>query len=398
MIPDGIRGVLLISNLEFGGAQRQVVELANSMDPARVDLHVCSLSDYVPLAEALDDRARRLHVIEKRWKFDVTVVPRLARLLRALRADLVHSYLFDADIAARLAGRLARTPLVVGSERNTNYHLKRRQLVAYRLTRSCVDIIVANSRSGAAFNQRALGHAASQYRVVHNGVNAERFSPQDGRAVRAELGIAADERVVGMFASFKHQKNHPLFFAAASRVLRSRPATRLLLVGDELFAGLHGSDEYKQRIHRLVDEIGLRDRCLFLGNRSDVARLYSACDVTVMPSLFEGTPNAVLESLACGVPVVATDVSDNAYLVPEACVGYVVPLGNEEALADRISRLLGDGELRREMGRRAREWVEQEFSTARLAAKTAMVYREALDPKRGGRSGVRAVGQVPCNR
>ena len=75
----------------------------------------------------------------------------------------------------------------------------------------------------------------------------------------------------------------------------------------------------------LVDELGIRDRCLFLGNRSDVADLYRACDVTLLPSLFEGTPNVVLESLASGVPVVATDVADNRLLLPEGEVGHVVP-------------------------------------------------------------------------
>src|SRR5690349_14936653 len=124
--------VQVISNLEYGGAQRQVIELANNMDADQFDVHVCSLSDYVPLVEDLHDAHHRLHVIHKRWKFDVMVVPQLARLLRDLKADVVHGYLFDAEIATRVAGRLARTPLIVGSERNTDYALKRRQLLVYR--------------------------------------------------------------------------------------------------------------------------------------------------------------------------------------------------------------------------------------------------------------------------
>jgi hypothetical protein len=114
-----IRALIVISNLEYGGAQRQVVEMANNVDPRRIELHLGSLSDYVPLASDLADRSR-LHVIEKRFKFDLSVVARLARLLRSVDAHVVHGYLFDAEIATRLAGRLAGTPLVVGSERNTD--------------------------------------------------------------------------------------------------------------------------------------------------------------------------------------------------------------------------------------------------------------------------------------
>ena len=373
--------VLVISNLEYGGAQRQVVELVNQMATDRFDMHVCSLSAYVPLADKLIERDRRLHVIGKRFKFDVTVVWRLARLLRDLRADIVHGYLFDAEIAVRLAGRLAGTPLVLGSERNTDYSLKYRQRFAYRLTRGCVGGVIANSNAGAAFNSRTLGIDASRYRVIHNGVDTERFAPRDAAAIRKELGLGQGP-VVGMFASFKQQKNHPLFFEAAKRVLAQAPETRLLLVGDELYGGMHGSDEYKQRMDELVDELGIRSNCTFLGNRDDVERLYCACDLTVLPSLFEGTPNVALESMACGVPVVATDVSDNAYVVPDGRAGFIVPLGAGRSMADRIAQLIDDVDLRSRMGRQARAWVQREFSTARLAEKTADVYKELLTPSR----------------
>ena len=372
----------VISNLEYGGAQRQVVELANNLDKEDFDVQVCSLSDYVPLARDLNDQERCLHVIQKRWKFDLTVVSRLARLLRELHVDIVHGYLFDAVIVTRLAGRIAQTPLIVGAERNSDYTLHPRHLVAYRLTRRWVNLIIANSYAGALFNQKTLGHDQSVYRVIHNGVNVEQFSPHDKCDVRREIGLPEQGRVIGMFASFKRQKNHPLFFTAVTQVFRRFPDTRLLLVGDELYAGMHGSDEYKEEVHSLIDKLGIRGQCVFLGNQPDVARLYSACDVTVLPSLFEGTPNSVLESMSCGVPIVATGVSDNASLIPDGHAGFIVPLGNADMMAERLCRLLGDDELRHAMGRQARAWVKQEFSTLRLATKTAEVYLNALEAVR----------------
>lgn len=373
-----LRVVLVISNLEFGGAQRQVIDLANSVDPSAMDVHVVSLSSYVPLAAGLRDSERRLHIVEKRFKYDTTVPLRLAALARRLGADVVHGYLFDAEIAVRVAGLLARTPLVVGSERNTDYRLKRIQLAAYRVTKHMVNLVVANSRAGAEFNGRVLGQPASLYRVIHNGVDTARFQPADGGDVRQELGLQPGAPVVGMFGSFKEQKNHPLFFDAASRVAGAFPDARFLLVGDQLYAGMHGSDEYKVRVMNLVDTLGLKERCVFAGNRADVERLYPACDVTVLPSLFEGTPNVALESMACGVPVIATDVSDNATIIPDGRAGYIVPLGKPETLADRIETILRDRTLRSSMSDAAHAWVNAEFSTARLAQKTELVYREGL--------------------
>jgi glycosyltransferase involved in cell wall biosynthesis len=381
-----IRVLLVISNLEYGGAQRQVVELANNLNPSRVEVHICSLSPYVPLAPALKLPADRLHLVVKRAKYDLTVLPRLARLIGRIRPDVVHGYLFDAEIAARLAGRARRVPVIAGSERNTDYHLKRVQLLAYGLTRSQVDLVIANSTAGAAFNSRTLGHPIEMYRVIHNGVDLRRFSPGDRAAARDRLKLPADGPIVGMFASFKEQKNHPLLFAAAAIVVRRMPDLRLLLIGDELHAGMHGSREYRARMDTLVDELGLRKHCIFLGNQDEVEHIYPACDITVLASLFEGTPNVALESMACGVPVVATDVADNALVIPDARAGFIVPLGDAAMMADRIERLLGDAPLREGMGRSARQWVEQQFSTERLAEKTEAVYREWL--ARGAHEGV----------
>lgn len=375
------RVCLVISNLEYGGAQRQVVELANRIDPRRYSMHICALSPYVPLAKDLLDPGAQLHVLPKRCKFDVTLPFRLAHLLRAVGADIVHGFLFDAEICARLGGCLARTPIIIGSERNCLHSFKRRQLVAYRLTRGLVDCIIANSHAGARFNQRILGHDPGQYRVVHNGVDTRRFQPTPDRTIRQELGIEPDALVVGMFASFKRQKNHPLAFAALRLVFAREPRARFMLVGDELYGGIHGSNAYKRCMEALIDELGIRNRCLFLGNRSDTERLYPACDVTVLPSFHEGTPNVALESMACGVPVVATDVADNAMVVQDGKGGFIVSLGDEEGLADRLVRLLADEHLRKLMGQCARQWVEQEFSVPRLAEKTATVYDEIIRAK-----------------
>ena len=370
-----LRVMVVVSALGYGGAETQVVELANSVDPGELDLHVCSLSPYVPQANRLRS-PERLHIVRKRWRFDVTVVPRLARLLRNLRIDVVHGFLFDAEIAAALAGRLAGVRAVVGSERNASYELSRIQRLAYRMTRSCFDRIVANSQAGAVFNRRVLGFPADHYRVVRNGVDTTRFRPVDAMATRTSLGLAPTTPVIGMFASLKPQKNHPLLLRAARAILDALPDARFLFVGDILPGGKHGSNDYARNVQDSVDELGLRSACQFLGNRTDLPELYSSCDLTVLPSLFEGTPNAVLESLACGCPVVATDVADNALIVPDRQVGRVVPSNDQEALSRAIVEILTVPGYRATLAANARAWAEREFSLHALSTHMAKVYFE----------------------
>jgi len=379
--------VLVIDDLEYGGAQRQVVELANNMDQDRFDVHVCTLSDYVPLGAQLRDSKLRLHTVLKKNKFDITVVTRLARLFRSLNADIVHSYLFSADIASRLAGRLAGTKLIIGSERSPYSSPKKRNILAYKLTRTCVDLVIANSKTGAQFNSRTFGHPACDYRVIYNGVNTERFRPQSNIGIRKELNIPVEKKVIGIFASFKHAKNHAMLLRAFKKVLYRFPDTQLLLVGDQLagniqiYGEIKGTSDYHGRMEVLIDELGIRDRCSFLGNRDDVERIYSACDITVLPSRSEGTPNVLLESMACGIPVVATKVCDNSYIVEEGKTGFLVELGDDAGMADRLQALLADSTMRHQMGQEARNWVVGEFSLSQLARKTESVYMQALSEK-----------------
>lgn len=378
--------VLVIDDLEYGGAQRQVVELANNMDRSRFDVHLCTLSEYVPLGDQIKDVSDRLHIVAKKHKCDVTVPTRLARLLKSVKADIVHSYLFSADIASRLAGRLAGTPVIIGSERNARYCPKRRHVLAYKLTGSCVDLIIANSRAGAEFNSKAFGQPESKYRVVYNGVDTSRFKPRDPSAARAELGLSMSDRVIGVVASFKPQKNHAMLLRAFQRVLASCPHARLLLIGDRLYGGMNGTKNYQVEMDALIDELGIRARCTFLGNCDDVERVYPACDVTALSSLYEGTPNVLLESMACGVPVVATSVSDNPYVVQEGKTGFLIALNDTDRMAECIGMLLSNDSLRREMGKNAAKWVEEQFSVKQLARNTEAVYLEALGTARRQRA------------
>jgi glycosyltransferase involved in cell wall biosynthesis len=379
------RVALVISNLEYGGAQRQVIALANRLNAEGCDARVVSLSTYVPLSAELHDADARLHVVEKRHRFDVSVAWRLARLFREHDTEIAHAFLVDAEIAARLAGALNPRTMVIGSERNSNYVPRRRHTLARRLTARWCAAVVANSNAGRSFQVRALGVAPDSVFVVHNGVDLQSFVVRTPGSARTELGLTPDVPVVGMFAAFKTQKNHAMYFRAARRVLERHADAIFLCVGGTLHGGLQGSNAYHERMRTLIRDLGLEANVRLVGNRDHLEQWYAACDLSVLTSRREGTPNVLLESMACGVPVIATDVADNAYIVPDGRVGFLVPCDDDGALAERISSLLDRPEMRRAMGLAARAWVEEEFSVARLAEKTAQVYRTVLARRSGTR-------------
>lgn len=376
-----IKVMLIISNLEFGGAQRQLVELANNLSRDDFDVMVCSLSQYIPLGSGLDLPDEKVVIIQKKSKYDISVVFRLSKVLRENKVDVLHAFLFDAEIAARIASAMAGVAVMVGSERNSNYRIKRNQMVAYRLTKNLRDVCIANSKAGAEFNAQELGYPEKHYVVVRNGVDTNRFQAGNGAQLRESLGISQDQFVIGMFASFKEQKNHGMLFHAVKELTSSDRNFRVVLLGEELHGGAQGTTTYVQRIHELVGRLGIRDYCLFVGNQDDVEAYYRICDVTVLPSKFEGTPNVVLESMASGVPVIVTAVSDNNEIVEHGKSGYVVDVGDEAGLSRYLQLLMEDRELSANMGSEARRRAVELFSSAQLASSTGEVYKTALEQR-----------------
>jgi glycosyltransferase involved in cell wall biosynthesis len=303
--------------------------------------------------------------------------------LRRNRIDVIHAFLFDSEIVSRLAAPLARVPVVVSSERNTDYDRPVLHRVALSLTRPMFDVMVANSNAGREFNLRTQGLEPSRVEVVHNGVDTERFRPdrEAGRACRARLGIPLEAPVVGMVASYKRHKGQDNFLRMAKLVLESCPSARFMIVG-----GLVGvpseSQQYRAEVRQFCTSLGLDDHCVFVGNQKDIGAFYNACDVTVLLSQREGTPNTVLESMACGVPVIASDVADNAFVAGHGHSGFIVPVDDAASAATRVRELLASEELRRRFGVAARARVCAEFSLERAAGKLERIYRQCVAAKR----------------
>ena len=248
---------LLISSLEYGGAERQVIEMMRSFDRSIVTPYVCTLSSEVPLARTLPEGGKELSIIEKRGRFDFTTVFRLASWCRRHRIDVVHAFLFDAEIAARLAAPLGGVSAVISSERNTEYVRPRLHSILLKATQGLFDVMVSNSVSGKNFNIRTLGLPASRIEVVHNGVDVKRFAPNRsaGVAFREKLGIASGVPVIGMVGSYKRQKAQDCFIRMAAGVHRELPDAQFILVGEPLRDDFEETSRFQTEVKQLAETL-----------------------------------------------------------------------------------------------------------------------------------------------
>jgi glycosyltransferase involved in cell wall biosynthesis len=374
-----LRLMLLTSSLHYGGAERQVVQLAKYLDRRRFEPVLCCLDGTRTLFD-LDPSPTPVLITRRRARFDPAPFFWVAQHMRRLGIDLVHCFLFDAEVIGRLSGRLTGVPAIIGSERNSDYPARPVKDRFQRLTRRWVDLVIANSHAGKRYVVGQLGFEPDRVAVVHNGVDTDRFRPGDRVAARQRLGLPCDGVIVGMFASFKPQKNHAMYFRVAKRVLERRPDISFLCVAHRPWNDSM-APRYEVSLRELLAELCLGDHLAFFVDRHDPEELYRACDVTVLTSRREGTPNVILESLASGRPVVATDIADNALILEAAPGSSVVPLDDDEAMSRALLELLNDPAALLAGGVQARQAALAHHSIASWVSRFSALYEETYARK-----------------
>ena len=360
----------VVNNLGKGGLENGVVNLINGMDARRFEHVVCTIRGLGGNAERLpSDRVQVVNLGET-GTFTRLQLPLLLRVIRDVKPDVVHSRNWGA-IEAVVAARCARVGGVVhsehGLERSAAFAEPKRRRWFRRIAYELSDRVVAVSDQLRRLHADRTGFPAEKIHVIHNGVDRTIFAP-DAECrirVRQEFGIADTEFCIGSVANLLPVKDHVTLFEAVGRLPQTIP-WRLLLAGD-------GSE--RPRLERLADErAALRGRVTFLGSTNRVAALLNAFDAFVLPSLSEGICNSLLEAMATGLSVVATDVGGNPEIVVQEESGLLFPVRDIEALTRGLQRLAADPTLRRTLGDGALRRVRDEFSMEAMIASYEALY------------------------
>lgn len=362
MIP--YRIALCITDLDVGGAELALVELATRLDRTR----------FCPVVYCLGPRPRRLeascaarlesmgiavHCLgARRWIDALWATRRLVLLLREQKPHLLQSFLFHANMVGRVAARWAGVPRVVASIRVAERHA-RWHLWLDRATSGWVDRYVCVSQAVAEFSIHQGGLPRNRVLVIPNGVDLNRY-PARQPADLSQFGIPPHSKTVTFVGRLERQKGVDWLLETAPRWLDAVAEAHLLLVGEgPWYAELVAS----------VRRMGLSGRVHFAGWRLDVPEILAASTLLVLPSRWEGMANVVLQAMASGLPVVATNVEG----VGEVLVDYpdlqVVEFGDADGFARRVAALLSDPALAATLGRCNRSHVERAFSIEAVVSK-----------------------------
>lgn len=359
----------IITDLNTGGAEMMLYKLLSAIDKTQFDNTVISLTDDKVIGEKIAAMGVPvLYLGMAHGRPDLRRFLKLVREIRALRPDVVQTWMYHADLLGGVAAKLAGVKRVVWNIRHSDLprrHIKRTtrwtaQLCAC-LSHVVPDKIVCNAQRAALLHQQ-LGYKKDLFEVIGNGFDLRQFKPDAAAKARLcrELHIGPEALLVGLVARFDAQKNHAGFINAAQMLARQFPHLHFILAGRNVDAG-------NAELQRWTAQSDCAPRLHLLGERHDIPLLTAALDVAVSCSIFgEGFPNTVGEALACGVPCVVSDVGDAAWVLGEG--GISVAPGDTAALAEAIARLLRMFSAERAaLGDKGRRRMQEHFSLPAIA-------------------------------
>jgi glycosyltransferase involved in cell wall biosynthesis len=369
----------VVPTLMCGGTENQFMTLGRLLDRSRFELEFACLRRWGPFVKELGQLQIPLEEYQVSTFRSVQALAQQARLARHIARrgiSIVHAYNFYGNVFAIPPARLV-APVVIASIRDRAPYLTPMQKRVQRYACQFADCILVNADAVKDW-LIGEGYDPSNIVVIRNGVDMSRFDGEPaGARIRQELGIAPDAPLVTVVSRLTRLKGIENFLEAIAALKPRYPAARFLVVGETA-----PSDRpYLTELTDLAARLGVTDRVIFTGLRSDVPAVLGCADVAVMPSLNEALSNVLLESMAAGAPVVATRVGGTPEALHDGETGLLVPAGDSAAIATAVARLLDDRELAARLGRAAREMIATKFSVSHMVHATEDLYMDLLARK-----------------
>jgi glycosyltransferase involved in cell wall biosynthesis len=359
--------------MAIGGMERVIMELCRYVDPTRYRLSICCISKRGPLADRMESEGVEVVFCENQSKFGKYFRGfELGRVFREHKVDLLHTHHMPAFIDSTLGSVLARVPILINTDHCKQYPIELQWQVLEKGCSLLADSIVAvseHTRDELIQYQRI---APSKLQVIRNGIDVTFTRPETPAAIRRELGIAADEIVIGTAARLEAQKGLDLLIDAAPLILKVLPKARFVIVGG-------GSLENDLRARAAA--LGLGSAVVVTGYRTDAVDVMRTFDCFVQTSKFEGMPMALLEAMALEKPIVASSVGGVPEVVEDGVTGTLLRDRAPETLAQAVLNFLVEPAVGSRYGLAGRARYERYFTARAMVSQYERLYDHFLAQK-----------------
>jgi glycosyltransferase involved in cell wall biosynthesis len=363
--------VMMFSNAtERAGAEEHILELLRRLDRRLFRLHLACPD--VLLGKYGNDIPKDVHVtpIILDHLSDIRGAIRLARTVRQRKIDVLHSHMFRASLFASPIGTLCGVPVIIETTHVRETWRKgwfKSKFIVDRAISHLIDRYIAVSEANSRYLIGQKGIPEKKVSVIQNGCSIERVDPPRAHpeGIRESLGFSKGDLVLLVMARLEPQKGHRILLQALSLLRAEFPSIRLICLG---------TGALKDELTKTARDLGLENIVRFVGFRSNVGDWLAAVDIGVLPSFYEGLPLTAVETLAAGIPLVATAVDGTPEVVIDGETGHLVPPGDPAAMADAIGRLARQPELRRKFALAGRARVLKRFTIQRQVEQTSNLY------------------------
>jgi len=369
---------LFVDSFRYGGAQNQVVSLANNLGKERFNVTICVDSGFRGDLYNEADK-ENVGIINLSFpggkRYTILRFLHLAKLVYILRKEkvcIVHTHGYHFGVWGRIGAFLARVPVIVSSEHGKTLWKNRRQILFEKLANRFTDMRIAVSEDIRQLRIQNEDTPPNKIITLQNGVDTKRFGNVCKEAMRKKLGIIQFDYVIGTVANLFEAKAYHVLIDALSLVNSKGINFVSLCVGE---------GRLREELEQRALEKKLKDRILFLGSRSDIPELLGAMDVFVISSIREGLPVSMLEAMAAKVPVVATSVGGIPEVIRVGENGLLVPPNDSKKLAEKISFVLNEPEYGKRLADAAYQDILKKFSIQHVTKEIERIYLELFNSK-----------------
>ena len=367
-----MRVLQLSSAQTFGGGERHLADLANTLAARGHEVYVVVRSNSALLTE-LKVPDENINIMPLRNALDARSASALSRLVSNKKIEIVHAHMAaDYPLAAYAIRRNPQARLVV--TRHLLFPLNR----LHKITLAHVSRVIAVSHAVARELRTQGLIAPEKVTVVYNGIDLKKIEAARRRFVRDEFcrrwNLPAERRLVGSIGTLTVLKGHEDFLKAAAKIKERFSEAFFIVSGTESSA----TQEYLRRLERLTHQLGLSADMRVIGRMQDISELYCALDVFVSASHSESFGLAIVEAMASGAPVVATQTEGAKEILRNGATGLLVPIGGVEGMAEAVNNLLANKQLREKIAANAQADAQQRFSVERMVDETEKIYSEVV--------------------
>ncbi|MBW2978001.1 glycosyltransferase [Candidatus Woesearchaeota archaeon] len=352
----------LITGLGIGGAENMLLKVLPNLKNENV---VCSLTNNNEIGKKIEKKGVKVYYLGLNHLNLLGTILRFRKVVKKERPDILNTYLIHSNLFGRIFGRLFGVKKIICSVRNK--HIDKPFLnFLDRMSSFIVDLYTPNSKAVGNYLVKKQKIKTKKIKVIQNGIEINKFNVKVNKQKKKKELRIENRLVIGCVAKLRKQKGHEYLLKAIPLVIKKNPKCIFLIIGK-------GKEE--RTLKNLVKSLNIQDKVSFLGAQLDTAELLKIMDLFVLPTLYEGMSNAILEAMAAKCSIITTDIAENRELIKDGKEGLLVKQKNHVDLANAINYLIDNKKIRQKFGENAYKKVKEDFSIKKTIEKYKGLYK-----------------------